>query len=961
MKYKAGCFRRWASAVLVGMIFLIASRTQANNVVIDGINWVYTNYPGGIEITGIGYTAWDPPNWSTFELVIRSSLYGSPVVRLGNLACARWSKLKSVVIPSTVKGIGAEAFLECSSLVSVSIPSSVGYIEKGAFKNCSQLEKLTLPAGIGVISDSLFSGCSSLSSVNIPMNVTCLGSWAFSNCTNLPSVSIPNGVTNIGQRTFEMCCSLRSISIPNNVKEIGQYAFSGCSNLISMAIPDSVTNIGYMAFQNCSALKTLTVPGAWQGTSKLAGTSVPKECQVVYRADTNLTIAPVSRNFEVEGGSGAIVVSDADNGGGWGEWGDELLHEWHASASEDWITLHTTNGWAGNPVAYTVLATTNVLARTGYIYVNGHKFTINQAGYGASIAPTNTVCGWEGVTGTIAVNAPEQICWTAQANASWLSVTPGQGAGPGNVTYTVAPLTQIGTRKGTLTIAGNTFTVSQTAGGVEVEYDTKLFGADGGGASLAITLDAQIAWTAGTAASWITLYEGNEGTGNGLIRYIVSPYVNGEGSRTAAITVGDNVVYISQRTYDLSLDLPGATVTGRNGEGSFGVSSESGAEWQAIKTASWISFVSGFSSGSGNGVVKFRYTENNTGQIRTGKIIVAGEVYTLQQMPRQLIDISAETGHGGTVEGSGKYDLGETVELTAIPDSGYAFSHWTGSAESPDNPLVFTADVPKSFTAVFVPLPIAFESVASGTDGVMLSWNNLAWAVNYRLFRGVTSALSSAEVLAVIPNTGNCTFLDETGEVDVKYWYWIEAEGAKDDVIGDPTTGTKKWAWPDVQDEASVTAALTLAVDARLGARIGSIKEYEAFRTWGAERGFEPRAVRDSAHAWPSYVLGSSSLFNNEPTIKIDGLTPDDGTGNSRTSGTSWEVRVTVKDGENAVSVDATKVATLFEATRQIGDWTEPFQLQFSVIPKGTDGDTLLFKVSPDEKSAQSTFLRLGE
>ncbi len=961
MKHKEEYIKRWAAAILTGMVFFMASNVHATSINADGLVWVYTNYPGGVELTGSGYWVTNPPDWSIFVLHIPSSFSGGPVVRLGKHACACWPKLKSVIIPDTVKSIGEEAFLECYSLVSVPIPTSVSHIENGAFKNCSQLKTLSLPSGIGQISDSLFSGCSSLSSVNIPNNVTRLGSLAFSNCTNLPSVGIPNGVTNIGYGTFEMCCRLRSISIPNNVKDIGHSAFSGCSNLTSMAIPDSVTNIGNMAFQNCSALKTLTVPGEWQGTSKLVGTSVPKECQVVYRADTNLTIAPVSRNFEVEGGSGAIVVSDADNGGGWEEWGEETWHEWHASASDNWITLHTTNGWAGNPVAYTVLATTNVLARTGYIYVNGHKFTINQAGYSASIDPTNTVCGWERVTGTIAVNAPEQISWTAQANVSWLSVTPGQGAGPGNVTYTVAPLTQIGTRKGTLTIAGNTFTVSQTAGGVEVEYDTNLFGADGGGASLAITLDAQITWTAGTAASWITLYEGNEGTGNGLIRYIVSPYVNGEGSRTAAITVGDNVVYISQRTYDLSLDLPGTTVTGRNGEGTFSVSAESGAEWQAIKTASWISFVSGFSSGSGNGVVKFRYTENNTGQIRTGKIIVAGEVYTLQQMPRQLVDISVETGHGGTVEGSGTYDLGEEVELTAIPDSGYAFSHWSGGEESTENPLVFLADLPKSFTAVFVPLPIVFESVTSGTDGVMLSWNNLAWAVNYWLYRGVTSELSSAEMLAVIPNTGNCTFLDETGEVDVKYWYWIEAEGAEDDVIGDPTTGRKKWGWPDVQDVSNVSAALALAVDARLGDRIRSVKEYEAFRTWVAKTGLEPRAVKDSAHAWPSYALGSSALFDNEPTIKIDGLTPDDGTENSRTSGTSWEVRVTVKDGKNAVSVDAAKVAILFETTRQIGDWMESSHLPFSVTVKGTDAETLLFKVSPDEKSTPSAFFRLSE
>ena len=156
------------------------------------------------------------------------------------------------------------------------------------------------------------------------------------------------------------------------------------------------------------------------------------------------------------------------------------------------------------------------------------------------------------------------------------------------------------------------------------------------------------------------------------------------------------------------------------------------------------------------------------------------------------IEITAAAEHGGCVTGGGSYNVGTSVTLRAVPDSGYAFSHWTGAASSSQNPLVVTADAAKSYTAVFEPLPIAFTSVKSSTSGVSLSWNGLVWATTYRIYRGNTSAQSSASVLVELPNNGNCTYLDETGVVDRDYWYWVEAEGPSDEVMSEPMTGRRE-------------------------------------------------------------------------------------------------------------------------------------------------------------------------
>ena len=64
------------------------------------------------------------------------------------------------------------------------------------------------------------------------------------------------------------------------------------------------------------------------------------------------------------------------------------------------------------------------------------------------------------------------------------------------------------------------------------------------------------------------------------------------------------------------------------------------------------------------------------------------------------------------------------------------------------------------------------------------------------------------------------------------------------------------------------------------------------------------------------YLLGAERLFENEPTVEIEGVTVGDGT--SWTSGSSVTVNHgamtvvdVVKDGERSVAVEAEKVAAM--------------------------------------------------
>jgi Zn-dependent metalloprotease len=89
-----------------------------------------------------------------------------------------------------------------------------------------------------------------------------------------------------------------------------------------------------------------------------------------------------------------------------------------------------------------------------------------------SISPSSSSQPAGGGTGSVSVTAGAGCSWTAVSNATFITITGGaSGAGNGTVTYSVAANTGTSSRTGTMTIAGQTFTVTQagtTGGGTEL-------------------------------------------------------------------------------------------------------------------------------------------------------------------------------------------------------------------------------------------------------------------------------------------------------------------------------------------------------------------------------------------------------------------------------------------------------------------------------------------------------------
>ena len=177
---------------------------------------------------------------------------------------------------------------------------------------------------------------------------------------------------------------------------------------------------------------------------------------IAYK-DTGCTysISSTSKSFSSGGGTGSVSVT-APSG-----------CSWTATSNVGWVTITSGSSASGKgTVGYSVAANTSNNSRSGTMTIAEQTFTVMQAGAPCtySISPSSESFSAAGGTGTISVSviAGTNCSWTAKSNASWITITSGNsGSGNGPVGYRVSSNTTSQTRTGTITVAGQQFTVTQ--------------------------------------------------------------------------------------------------------------------------------------------------------------------------------------------------------------------------------------------------------------------------------------------------------------------------------------------------------------------------------------------------------------------------------------------------------------------------------------------------------------------
>jgi hypothetical protein len=516
---------------------------------------------------------------------------------------------------------------------------------------------------------------------------------------------------------------------------------------------------------------TLLLPnllvGTYYGVIQVNSSQSPNTPQTVPMMVTVATpplcayaVSPATATIASSGGSGMLTITTNRSACGWA-----------ATASQLWITFTSPiSGTGSGSVSYSISSNPGTSPRTGTINLDGQTHTITQFGSQCAytINPTSASLSAAGGAGVIAVNASLAECaWTATTADPWITFTsPPAGTGSGAVNIAVAANATGLVRAGTVTVATQTFTVSQAPAACIVSLSSG--GADmsasGGSGSVGVNIPPGCSYTTVPGPNWITVLSGGSGTGPGTLNYSVAQNSSTQ-SRSGSLLIGGQHYQISQAgvpcSFSLTNDSPVFAFGG--GSGSIGVAANGpNCDWNSTSSASWLKITSGL-TGIGNGTVMFTVDPNALLTARSGSITVAGQSAPISQSGR-VCSYSLRSS-SGAVPASGS--TGSVGVVTAAACS------WTPTSNNPWLAIT-SGGVSGSGDAVFVASP---NGSAAGRVGTLTVAEQTYTVTQPGAVCAYTLSQYSTTV-AYTGATGSFTFSSTTEGCTpsaVSYSGWIQA------------------------------------------------------------------------------------------------------------------------------------------------------------------------------------------
>jgi hypothetical protein len=461
-----------------------------------------------------------------------------------------------------------------------------------------------------------------------------------------------------GSCTYSLGASSTTVSSGSSSSSVAVTAGPGCAWA-------ATSNVGWVTITSGSPGTAngsvgFSVQANTAGTARAGALTIAGKTFTVNQAAAAcgaFSLSPASQSVGASGGAVSVNVT--------GTTGCTRS----ATSNASWITVTAgASGTGTGTVSLSVTANTAGTSRTGTVTVGGQTFTVNQAAVtcGAfSLSSASQTVGASGGAVSVNVTGTTGCPRSATSNASWISVTAGaSGTGTGTVSLSVAANTAGTNRTGTVTIAGQTFTVYQSAatcGAFSLSPASQTVGSTGGAVSVNVTGTTGCPRSATSNASWITVAAGASGTGTGTVSLNVAANTAGT-SRTGTATIGGKVFSVTQSAAPcgaFSLSPASQNVGAVGGAASTSVTGTTGCARTATSNASWIT-VTGGATGSGSGTVSTSVAANTLTTTRTGTVTIGGQTFTIMQAAAVATcsySISPASTSVGSAAGSGSFTL----------------------------------------------------------------------------------------------------------------------------------------------------------------------------------------------------------------------------------------------------------------------------------------------------------------
>lgn len=458
-------------------LFIMDGKTAGGNLA--GLHWAYDDETKTLSITGAGEIPdYNYPNeqpWCAFGRKAQTLTLAEGVNKIGKNAFAGFQVLPSITLPKSVATIGEDAFVNCHELTDVTVPwtdNNIPIPHEEAFG----LPGLVLHVPAGTVETYktkdvwkrffIMDGKTAGGDLSTGLH------WAFNNETKTLSITgageIPEYNNSGDQPWHAFWEKVQTVTLGEGITKIGKRALCELRKMTSITLPKSVTEIGEEAFASSKSLTNFTV--AWKDAGSIPDIQanvfddvtlsdvtlyVPEGMVDTYKAKN------VWKDFDIQETPPILSAALTDAAPmAWTAGSTKQIKvqgnkKWKAAipaAAQTWLEFAGGDGItivSESPDTTLTVKAKNAngitAARTAmldFVFEDGSgpatpvTVAVTQEAFSPtfSVTPATLTFTFDGEDKALTVTANRP--WTAQCDASWITLSAASGTGNGTITVT---------------------------------------------------------------------------------------------------------------------------------------------------------------------------------------------------------------------------------------------------------------------------------------------------------------------------------------------------------------------------------------------------------------------------------------------------------------------------------------------------------------------------------------------